>query len=59
MMYDGLCLNPVTKQEYAAWGSVFAIAAWGSFLLSLIKPLFPLSHRSYFEHNHVFILRNQ
>ena len=25
MMYDGLCLNPVMKQEYAAWGSVFAI----------------------------------
>ena len=25
MIYDGLCLNTVMKQEYAAWGSVFAI----------------------------------
>ena len=25
MIYDGLCLNAVMKQEYAVWGSVFAI----------------------------------
>ena len=25
MMYDGLCLNVVMKQMYAAQGSVFAI----------------------------------
>ena len=25
MMYDGSCLKAVMKQEYAVWGSVFAI----------------------------------